>query len=256
MLPGLAPDGRLSGWDVLHFLKLSSQGIEIAARGELAAVARHHFDTWPEVRGDRGFAPSRRGHGHAVALMDESSEVVAQRFARWPEVADDLGDLLLQRHQLTADRLGQGAEHLLGLFGAEPWNSPFDLGRGERLRKVGRQPQRDAVPFLPGRVGIEQRDGAVVELHRVGKGVGVEVDRLIADEVLLRGLERLAIGGLAEPAVQFVAGRDVLQMLRVEFAEHFVEVADVVTADTGLPALDLLPDAAVVGEEWVLASSR
>ena len=204
------------------------------------------------MRGNRGLAPRRSGHGDAVTLVDESSQIVAERFTGGPEVADDLGDFLLQRHQFPADRLGQGAEHLLGLLGPKSGHGPLDLGRSERLRQVRRKPQRDAVPLFAGRVGVEQRHGAVVEADGVGERFGVEVDRLVADEILLRGLQRLAVGGFAEPAVQLVAGRDVLQPLAVELAEQLVQIADVVAANACLPAFDLLTDAEVVGEEGVL----
>jgi hypothetical protein len=56
----------------------------------------------------------------------------------------------------------------------------------------------------------------------------------------------------AEQAVQFVEGRNILEVLRVEVHERLIEINHPVMAGAGLEIFDLLAHAAVVGEEGVL----
>ena len=119
------------------------------------------------------------------------------------------------------------------------------------MSQAERKPDGNAIVIFAGRVGISQRNWLPAYRQRVRESLGVVAGDGPSGEIRLVDTEKIRIALLAKHSVQVVRGGNILQMLRVEVEQRLIQISEVVTADTGLPVLDLLAHGAVVSEETI-----
>ena len=225
--------------------------IQIAARTQRLFIVADDFNAGPQVSRHRIRRPGGDGNLHSVSPMHETPEVLDKQFTSRLELADDLLDLRRQRLQFAANRFRQRAQEFADLLGAKTGHRPLDhRGRGG-CRQRERQLDRHAIVFLARRIGVSERDRLPPDRHGVREGAGVVAEILFAHQFLLRHAQRTGLRVLAQPAIQIVGRRHILQALRVEVAERLIKIDESVMADARLPVFNLLPHRAVVVQERI-----